>query len=135
MRGDKEVRGLTALAFLLLIAFSSAGPVRKYSYPVFFVLHYVGIVGFLVFVNRHTIYARGWATWSVVAIYGLDIVGRLASMRIRYVEVEAMEGGMVRVGMTGVRGGWRYVFFLSPLTYDLRVLIILALILTEPVNA
>ncbi|KAM0754611.1 hypothetical protein T439DRAFT_309389 [Meredithblackwellia eburnea MCA 4105] len=107
LSGDKEQRGITALAFLLLIALSSAKPFRSFSYPLFFVLHYTGVIGFLVFVNRHTIYARGWATWSVVAIYAVDVVGRLASLRVKYVELEPMQGGMVRVGITGVHGGWR----------------------------
>ena len=107
LRGNKEVRGLTAMAFLILIAVSSAGPLRRISYPAFFVLHYVGIIGFLVFVNRHTIYAKGWATYSVVGIYGFDILGRLLSMRVRYVEVEALDSGMVRIGLRGVHGGWR----------------------------
>lgn len=107
LTSDKEVRGLAALGFLLLIGVSSIAPMRKFSYPLFFVLHYLGIIGFLFYVNKHTIYAQGWATWSVVAIYGLDIVGRLKGMRIRYVEVEALEGGMTRVGITGIQGGWR----------------------------
>lgn len=107
---DKEVRGITALAFLLLIAFSSAGPIRRYSYPVFFILHYVGVLGFLIFVNRHTVYAQGWATYAIVGIYAVDIVVRLASLRVRYVEVEALEGGMTLVRMPGLRGGWRYAF-------------------------
>ncbi|ORY89065.1 ferric reductase like transmembrane component-domain-containing protein [Leucosporidium creatinivorum] len=107
LSGTKEQRGIGALVFLLIIAISSAGPLRRFSYPAFFVLHYVGIIGFLVFVNKHTIYAQGWATYSVLGIYGLDILGRLAGMRVRYVEVEAMEGGMVRVAMRGLHGGWR----------------------------
>jgi ferric-chelate reductase len=109
LSGTKEQRGIGALIFLLLIASSSAGPLRRYSYPAFFILHYVGVIGFLVLVNRHTVYARNWATYAVVGIYGLDIIGRLAGVRVRYVEVEAMEGGMVRVGMRGLHGGWRYV--------------------------
>ncbi|KAK4705430.1 hypothetical protein P7C70_g764, partial [Phenoliferia sp. Uapishka_3] len=104
---SKERRGIGALVFLLVIAVSSAGPLRRVSYPIFFVLHYVGIIGFLVFVNRHTVYAKGWATWSVVGIYAFDIVGRLLSMRVRYVEVEALDSGMVRIGLTGVHSGWR----------------------------
>lgn len=120
LSSEKEIRGLTALAFLILIGLSSMKPMRKFSYPLFFVLHYVGIIGFLFFVNRHSIYAQGWATWSVVGIYGLDLVGRLKGLRIRYVEVEALEGGMTRVGITGVRGGWRYVisFSMCLLTFD-----------------
>lgn len=109
LAGDKEQRGIGALVCLLLIALSSSRPVRKYSYPIFFVLHCVGIIGFLVFVNRHTIYARGWATYAVLGIYGVDIAGRLVGMRVRYVEVEALEGGMTRVRMRALRGGWRYV--------------------------
>lgn len=95
------------MGFLLLIAVSSSRPLRRYSYPIFFTLHYVGIIGFLVYVNSHTIYAQGWATWGIAAIYIVDIAGRLAGMRLRYVEVEALEGGMVRVGMKGLSGGWR----------------------------
>lgn len=105
--GTKVRRGIGALVFLLVIALSSAGPLRRWSYPAFFVCHYVGVLGFLVFVNRHTVYAQGWATYSVVAIYGLDIVGRAASLRVRWVEVEPLAGGMTRVRMTGLRGGWR----------------------------
>ena len=107
LSGTKEQRGIGALVFLLIIAVSSAGPLRRFSYPLFFTLHYIWIISFLVFINKHTIYAQGWATYSVLAIYGLDIVGRLAGMRVRYVEVEPMEGGMVRVGMRGLHGGWR----------------------------
>ena len=103
----KQVHGTTAFAFLLLIAVSSARPIRRWSYSIFFVLHYVGIIGFLVFVNTHTIYARGWATYAILVIYGADIIGRLSGMRIRYVEVKALEGGMTRVGMPGVTKGWR----------------------------
>ena len=106
---SKQVQGTTASAFLLLIAVSSARPIRRWSYSIFFGLHYVGIIGFLVFVNTHTIYARGWATYGIIAIYGADILGRLSGMRIRYVEVEALEGGMTRVGMPGLTKGWRYV--------------------------
>lgn len=109
LSGEKEVRGLTALGFLLLIAVSSLPLFRKWSYTIFFILHYVGIIGFLVFLNRHTIYARGWATWSIVGIYTVDIVGRVASMRLRWVEVQALEGGMTRVTMKGLHGGWGYV--------------------------
>lgn len=111
---DKEVRGIAAFSFLLLIAVSSIRPIRRYSYSIFFVLHYVGIIGFLVYVNKHTVYAQGWATYSIVGIYVVDIVGRLSSLRIRYVEVEALEGGMVRVGMPGVTSGWRYI---SPIDF------------------
>ena len=103
----KQVQGTTAFAFLLLIAVSSAKSIRRWSYSIFFVLHYVGIIGFLVFVNTHTIYARGWATYAILAIYGADIVGRLSGLRIRYVEVEALEGGMTRIGMSGLTKGWR----------------------------
>jgi hypothetical protein len=107
LSGSKERRGIGALSFLLLIAISSAKPFRRFSYPVFFVLHYAGVIGFLVFVNRHTVYARGWATWSVVAIYGFDILSRIASLRLRYVEIEPIEGGMVKMSMKGLKGGWR----------------------------
>jgi ferric-chelate reductase len=49
-----QVTGIAATAFLLLIAVSSIKPVRAFAYSLFFVLHYVGIIGFLVFVNMHT---------------------------------------------------------------------------------
>ncbi|GAA5909913.1 hypothetical protein JCM5296_007438 [Sporobolomyces johnsonii] len=103
---SKELRGIGALVFLLVIFLSSLPPFRRFSYPLFFALHYAGIVGFLVFINMHTIYARGWATWAVVGIYVADMVGRVASLRVRWVEAEALEGGMVRLDMKGVHGGW-----------------------------
>ncbi|GAA6011233.1 hypothetical protein JCM11491_006768 [Sporobolomyces phaffii] len=122
LSSSKERRGLGAFAFLLLITVSSLPQFRRFSYPVFFTLHYVSIIGFLVFLNQHTIYARGWATWSVVGIYAVDIAGRLASVRVRWVEVEALEGGMTKVGMRGVTGGWTggqtidlRLFFVPPL--------------------
>ncbi|GAA5986179.1 hypothetical protein JCM10908_006445 [Rhodotorula pacifica] len=107
LAGEKERRGIAALAFLLLIMISSLPPMRRFSYPIFFLLHYVGLIGFLVSVNRHTIYAGPWATYIVVAIYASDILGRAASMRIRWVEAEALEGGMVKISMPGVTAGWR----------------------------
>ncbi|GAA5940446.1 hypothetical protein JCM1841_003053 [Sporobolomyces salmonicolor] len=103
---SKELRGIGALVFLLVIFVSSLPPFRRFSYPLFFALHYAGIVGFLVFINMHTIYARGWATWAVVGIYVADMLGRVASLRVRWVEAEALDGGMVRVDMKGVHGGW-----------------------------
>ena len=105
LSSSKERRGIGAFAFLLLITISSLPPFRQFSYPLFFTLHYVSILGFLVFLNQHTIYARGWATWSVVGIYAVDIAGRIASMRIRWVELEALEGGMTKIEMSGVTGG------------------------------
>lgn len=113
---SKELRGIGAFAFLLLITVSSLPSIRRFSYPIFFTLHYVSILGFLVFLNQHTIYARGWATWSVVGIYAVDIAGRIASLRIRWVEVEALPGGMTRVAMRGVTGGW-----IGGQTIDLRL--------------
>ncbi|GAA6028935.1 hypothetical protein JCM8097_001513 [Rhodosporidiobolus ruineniae] len=107
LAGEKERRGIAALAFLLLIFVSSLRPFRALSYPIFFVLHYVGIVGFLVFLNKHTVYAKPWATWCVVGIYAADIAGRVLSMRVRWVEAEALEGGMVKLKMQGVHSGWR----------------------------
>lgn len=80
---------------------------RRFSYPIFFLLHYVGLIGFLVSINRHTVYAGPWATYIVMAIYASDILGRIASMRIRWVEAEALEGGMVKISMPGVAAGWR----------------------------
>ncbi|GAA5897312.1 ferric reductase family protein [Sporobolomyces salmoneus] len=116
LSSSKERRGIGAFAFLLLITISSLPRFRRFSYPLFFTLHYVSILGFLVFLNQHTIYARGWATWSVVGIYAVDIVGRIASMRIRWVEVEPLEGGMTKVMMKGVKGGW-----IGGQTIDLRL--------------
>ncbi|GAA5938776.1 uncharacterized protein JCM15063_004865 [Sporobolomyces koalae] len=116
LSSSKERRGLGAFAFLLLITISSLPPFRRFSYPIFFTLHYVSIIGFLVFLNMHTIYARGWATWSVVAIYAIDIAGRVASVRVRWVQLEALEDGMTRLEMNGVSGGWS-----GGQTLDLRV--------------
>ncbi|KWU45909.1 hypothetical protein RHOSPDRAFT_28557 [Rhodotorula sp. JG-1b] len=107
LAGEKERRGITALAFLLLIMLSSLPPMRRFSYPIFFLLHYVGLIGFLVSINRHTVYAGPWATYIVMAIYASDILGRIASMRVRWVEAEALEGGMVKMSMPGVAAGWR----------------------------
>lgn len=107
LSGDKEVRGLIAFAFLLLIGASSIGPMRRFSYPLFFTLHYTGIIGFLVYVNSHTVYAQGWVTWSVVIIYGVDLAGRVGGMRFKYVRVEALEGGMTRVQVPSVVEGWK----------------------------
>ncbi|GAA5882878.1 hypothetical protein JCM3774_001374 [Rhodotorula dairenensis] len=107
LAGEKERRGITALAFLLLIMLSSLPPMRRFSYPIFFLLHYVGLIGFLVSINRHTVYAGPWATYIVVAIYASDILGRVASMRVRWVEAEAMDGGMVKISMPGAAAGWR----------------------------
>ncbi|GAA5822676.1 hypothetical protein JCM5353_000631 [Sporobolomyces roseus] len=122
LSGSKERRGLISLSFLLLLTLSSLPPFRKFSYPLFFTLHYTSILGFLIFLNQHTIYARGWATYSIVLIYTIDIVGRIAGMRLRWVQVEALEGGMTRVEMKGLKGGWRggmtvdvRLFFLPPL--------------------
>jgi len=106
----------------MLLTLSSLPPFRRFSYPLFFTLHYVSILGFLVFLNKHTIYARGWATYSIAIIYAIDIVGRVMGMRIRWVEVESLDEGMTRVGMRGLKGGWRggmtvdvRLFFLPPL--------------------
>ncbi|GAA5910102.1 hypothetical protein JCM8208_000956 [Rhodotorula glutinis] len=107
LAGEKERRGIVALAFLLLLTLSSLPPMRRFSYPVFFVLHYVGLVGFLVFLHRHTVYARAYSTWPVVAIYALDILGRLLSLRIRVAECDALESGMTRVALPGLSAGWR----------------------------
>ena len=86
---------------------SSLPPMRRFSYPIFFLLHYVGLIGFLVSINRHTVYAGPWATYIVMAIYASDILGRIASMRVRWVEAEALDGGMVKISMPGVVAGWR----------------------------
>ncbi|EGU11632.1 putative Ferric reductase transmembrane component [Rhodotorula toruloides ATCC 204091] len=107
LAGEKQRRGIAALAFLLLITVSSLPPMRRFSYPIFFTLHYVGLIGFLVFLNKHTVYAYPWASWVIAAIYVADLAGRMASMRIRFVEVEALHGGMVKLSMLGLRGGWR----------------------------
>ncbi|TNY17662.1 putative ferric reductase transmembrane component [Rhodotorula diobovata] len=121
LAGEKERRGIAALAFLLLITLSSLPPMRRFSYPVFFVLHYVGIVGFLAFLHKHTTHARAYSTWPIIAIYTADILGRVLSMRIRVVEAEALDGGMVRLALPGLRAGWRggqhlsiRVFFVPP---------------------
>lgn len=107
LTAEKQLLGITAFSFLLLIGISSIKVVRNYSFSIFFILHYVGIIGFLVYVNEHTPYANPWATYVVGIIYGMDLVGRLSGFRIRYVEVEAREGGMVRIGMKGVTTGWK----------------------------
>ncbi|BGP18698.1 hypothetical protein JCM10213_006261 [Rhodosporidiobolus nylandii] len=106
LAGEKERRGIVALAFLLLIFVSSLPPFRRFSYPVFFVLHYVGIIGFLAYVNSHTVYARNWATWPIIAIYTADIVGRVLSMRVHWVEATALESGMVKLLLPGLSHGW-----------------------------
>ncbi|GEM10411.1 ferric reductase transmembrane component [Rhodotorula toruloides] len=107
LAGEKQRRGIAALAFLLLIFVSSLPPMRRFSYPIFFTLHYVGLIGFLVFLNKHTVYAYPWASWVIAAIYVADLAGRMASMRIRFVEVEALDGGMVKLSMPVLQGGWR----------------------------
>ncbi|KPV73505.1 uncharacterized protein RHOBADRAFT_54724 [Rhodotorula graminis WP1] len=107
LAGEKERRGIAALAFLLLLTLSSLPPMRRFSYPVFFTLHHCGLVGFLVFLHRHTVYARAYSTWPVVAIYTLDVLGRLLSLRVRVAECDALEGGMTRVALPGLRAGWR----------------------------
>ncbi|GAA5982104.1 hypothetical protein JCM11641_000589, partial [Rhodosporidiobolus odoratus] len=121
LSGEKERRGIAALAFLLLIFVSSLPPMRRFSYPVFFTLHYLGIIGFLVYLNKHTVYAAPWATWVVVGIYTADMAGRVMSMRIRWAEAEALEGGMVKLSLPGLSGGWvggqhlaLRVFFVPP---------------------
>jgi hypothetical protein len=105
--GDKQVRGLIALGFLTLIALSSIKPMRSFSYPLFFLLHYVGILGFLVFVNKHTVFSQGWITGSIVGIYTWDIIGRVLSFRIKWVEVIPLESGMIKMRVEDVYGGWR----------------------------
>lgn len=107
LAGEKQRRGIAALAFLLLIFVSSLPPMRRFSYPIFFTLHYVGLVGFLVFLNKHTVYAYPWASWVIAAVHLADLAGRMASMRIRFIEAEALDGGMVKLSMPGLRGGWR----------------------------
>ncbi|GAA5842101.1 hypothetical protein JCM9279_002787 [Rhodotorula babjevae] len=107
LAGEKERRGIAALAFLLLLTLSSLPPMRRFSYPIFFTLHYVGLVGFLAFLHRHTVYARAYSTWPVIAIYALDILGRVLSLRIRVAECDALEGGMTHVALPGLSAGWR----------------------------
>ncbi|SCZ89200.1 BZ3500_MvSof-1268-A1-R1_Chr1-1g01024 [Microbotryum saponariae] len=107
LSGSKERRGIGALSFLLLIAVSSAGPLRRYSYPLFFCLHYLGIIGFLTFVNMHTIYARTWATWSIGLIYAIDIFARIVTMRVKHVTVEPLGEGMTKIHIPFAHDGWR----------------------------
>ncbi|SCV71526.1 BQ2448_3114 [Microbotryum intermedium] len=107
LSGSKERRGIGALSFLILIAISSAGPLRRYSYPLFFCLHYLGVIGFLTFVNMHTIYARTWATWSIGLIYAVDVFARICTMRVKYVTVEPLGEGMTKVHIPFAHDGWR----------------------------
>ncbi|KDE09481.1 hypothetical protein MVLG_00382 [Microbotryum lychnidis-dioicae p1A1 Lamole] len=107
LSGSKQRRGIGALSFLLLIAGSSAGPLRRYSYPLFFCLHYLGIIGFLTFVNMHTIYARAWATWSIGLIYAIDIFARILTMRVKHVTVEPLGEGMTKIHIPFAHDGWR----------------------------
>lgn len=71
LAGLKEQYGIMALSFLALLFFTSWRPVRTYSYPLFFVCHVVGFLGFLVAISLHTIYSRSWIGYGVVPIVRL----------------------------------------------------------------
>ena len=108
--GQKERYGLLTLSFLALITFSSILPIRKHYYPVFFFLHMVGYIGFLVAVNIHTIYARPWTGWGVVLIYGTDLIVRALRYKFgeaRLTAIGHVSNGTTRIWIEDWTGGWR----------------------------
>jgi ferric-chelate reductase len=109
---SKQIYGITALSFLVLLAASSVRPARSFSYPTFFFLHVTGFVGFIVAVSYHTPYARSWTGYTVCGIYGLDLVGRICKWRIRsvvlepLVDVDGQSTGVTRIVVQDLNGGW-----------------------------
>jgi ferric-chelate reductase len=109
MAMDKAQRGLLTLCFAALLFVSGGAWLRRTCYPLFFGLHVVGFVGFIVAVDRHTPYARNWVGWGAVLLYGIDIALRLLRYRFAEATVEALPGGSIKIWIEDYTRGWRSV--------------------------
>jgi ferric-chelate reductase len=110
MAMEKSQLGLLTLCFAALLFVSGGSWLRRTCYPLFFGLHVVGFVGFLVSVDRHSPFARDWIGWGAVLLYGIDIALRLLRYRFAEATIEALPGGYIRIWVDDYTRGWRSVW-------------------------
>ncbi|KAJ7076743.1 hypothetical protein B0H15DRAFT_863285 [Mycena belliarum] len=106
---QKEGSGVATLACLLVVALSSAGPVRRRLWGVFLMGHYLAFPAFFITLCYHTIYATPWI-FPPLAFFGFDLLLRILRFRVVVGRVEGRgEGGagMSLIHVPAAASGWR----------------------------
>ncbi|KAJ6607676.1 Ctr copper transporter family-domain-containing protein [Mycena sp. CBHHK59/15] len=78
---QKEASGVAAMAGVCIIVLSSVAPVRRWSYSVFLIVHFLTFPAFFITAWYHTIYASPWI-FPPIAFSAFDVVLRLFKYRV-----------------------------------------------------
>ncbi|KAJ6597944.1 hypothetical protein B0H10DRAFT_2441554 [Mycena sp. CBHHK59/15] len=89
---QKEASGVAALGVLCVIVLSSLAPVRRWSYSLFLVVHFLTFPAFFITICYHTIYAPPWI-FPPLAFYGADLLLRLLKFRVAVANIKELGGG------------------------------------------
>ncbi|KAJ7701243.1 ferric reductase like transmembrane component-domain-containing protein [Mycena rosella] len=103
---DKGASGVAAFVCLVVIVLSSVSPLRRWSYKMFLVVHYITFPAFLIAISCHTPFVTPWIIPSLV-LYALDVLVRLLKLRIVAGRVRAYPGGMSIISVPAATTGWR----------------------------
>ncbi|KAJ7495621.1 ferric reductase like transmembrane component-domain-containing protein [Mycena latifolia] len=103
---QKEASGVVVLACLCIIVASSLGPLRRWCYSLFLVVHYLTFPAFFVAICYHTPFAPPWVV-PPLAFLALDVLLRLLKARIMVARVRACPGGLSVISVPAAAAGWR----------------------------
>ncbi|KAA1467007.1 iron reductase [Dentipellis sp. KUC8613] len=101
----KEISGFTTFAVLCLIVLTSLRPMRALFYQVFLFLHILLYPAFLITLRYHTKHAARWI-YPSLALYGLDLLMRLARLRIKDATLVPSSRQMTLIHVNDCSGGW-----------------------------
>ncbi|KIM37682.1 hypothetical protein M413DRAFT_448216 [Hebeloma cylindrosporum] len=102
---QKEMSGIAALVLLAVIVLSSLGPVRRFCYEVFYIIHMLSFIAFFVAICYHTIYSSPWI-FTPLALYGLDLLMRMFRHRIKDAVLVPIGNQMTLVHIPYATSGW-----------------------------
>ncbi|KAJ6621017.1 hypothetical protein B0H10DRAFT_2019643 [Mycena sp. CBHHK59/15] len=104
---QKEASGVAALGVLCVIVLSSLAPVRRWSYSLFLVVHFLTFPAFFITICYHTIYAPPWI-FPPLAFYGADLLLRLLKFRVAVANIKELGGGgMSLISIPDATQGWQ----------------------------
>ncbi|KIK09642.1 hypothetical protein K443DRAFT_392442 [Laccaria amethystina LaAM-08-1] len=102
---QKETSGVASLGLLGVIVLSSLRPVRRWFYEVFWIVHILAFVAFVVTICYHTIYASPWI-FPPLAFYGADILMRMFKVRIKDALLVPIDNQMTLIHIPHCTSGW-----------------------------